>query len=182
LALVIAALASSGCLVLSLQPAYDDESIERDDSLVGVWIDEEDRVTATVERGEWRSYRVKYEHPIETGVLTVYLTTIGGQHYLDLSPVRGEDRGSFLVPVHAIVRIERTPETLVLQGLDYDRFGVAFRAHGVPGLTLTMDQKQNVLVTDATAAWRKWLGRNVGEVWLGARAVFKKKSASPQLQ
>jgi len=179
LAALIAAAAASGCLVLALQPSYDDASLAWDPELVGTWVNDDDRVTVTIERGEWKSYRIAYEHPIEKGLLTGYLTVVDDRQYLDVSPVRGEDHGSFLIPVHAVLRIQRTAEALTVQALDYDRMAMAAKKGGVEGLALTIDQKQNVLVTDTTSAMRKWLARIAAtpEVWFGAGAVFKRKTA-----
>ena len=47
-----AAMASSGCLVLSLQPAYDSSSVVYDEALIGTWVNTEDETSATIERGE----------------------------------------------------------------------------------------------------------------------------------
>jgi hypothetical protein len=44
--------ASSGCLFLSLQPAYDAASVAYDESLVGAWVNTEDETSATIERAE----------------------------------------------------------------------------------------------------------------------------------
>jgi hypothetical protein len=177
----LVALASSGCLVLSLHPAHDDASITWDPALVGTWVNDDDRVTAVVGRGEWRSYRIDYEHPIEKGTLTGYLTTLGTTSYLDISPVRGEDHGSFLIPVHALVRIERQADTLTVQAFDYDRFAQAAKQGGLPGLPMTLDQKQNTILTAPTAAFRKWLKAGAVEAMFGARAVFKRRaSAAPE--
>ena len=93
-ALVVTA-ASSGCLVLSVNPGYDDTTIAWDPHLIGHWVDADDNATLQIDRGEWKSYRIHYVHPIETGDLTGYLTAIGNERYLDVMPARGEDRGSF---------------------------------------------------------------------------------------
>jgi hypothetical protein len=174
-AILLAAVASAGCLVVALHPAHDDAGIVWEPSLVGTWVNEDDRVTATIGRGEWKSYRIDYEHPIEKGTLTGYLTTVGDRQYLDLSPVRGEDHGSFLLPVHAVVRIDRTADTISVQALDYDRFFDAAKKGGLPALGLTIDQKQNVVVAAPTPGFRKWLRTDAVEAWFGARAVFKRK-------
>ena len=89
-----------GCLVISVQPAYEGDSIGFDPALVGAWQDVDDNASMTIERGEWKSYRVHYVHPIETGDLTGYLTAIDDARYLDLMPARGEDSGSFVIPAH----------------------------------------------------------------------------------
>src|SRR5262249_55752750 len=59
-AIVLAAVVSSGCLVVSLQPVYDDKSITFEEPLLGKWSNTEDQIQATIERGEWRSYKVTY--------------------------------------------------------------------------------------------------------------------------
>jgi hypothetical protein len=171
----VAAVASSGCLVLTLHPAHDDASIVWDQALVGTWVNEDDRVTATIGRGEWRSYRIEYEHPIEKGTLTGYLTTVGDHQYFDISPLRGQDPGSFLLPVHSLVRIVRKADTLTVQALDYDRFALAAKKGGFPGLPLIVDQKQNAIVTASTPAFRKWLRTGAVDALFGAQAVFKRK-------
>ena len=43
-ALVTAAVASGGCLVLSLQPAYDAQSVGFDEALLGIWVNADSRV------------------------------------------------------------------------------------------------------------------------------------------
>ena len=102
LLVILAMTCAPGCLVVSLNPLYQDESIGWDASLLGSWQDVDDKSSIEIERGEWKSYRIKYVHPIETGTLTGYLTAIGDDRFLDVMPARGEDRGSFLVPVHAV--------------------------------------------------------------------------------
>jgi hypothetical protein len=173
-----AALASSGCLVLALHPAYDDAGLTWDPALVGTWYDSDDRVTVTIERGEWRSYRITYEHPIEKGVLTGYLTSVGDAYFLDLSPVRGQDYGSFLLPVHALLRIQRAPDRITVQALDYDRFATASKQGGLVGLPATLDHKQNAVITASTTALRQWLRQPDLEAWFGAGAVFTRKGGN----
>ena len=63
IALLTGAAASSGCLVLALQPAYDDASVVYDEALIGEWANAEDETTATIERAAWRSYKVTYRRP-----------------------------------------------------------------------------------------------------------------------
>ena len=77
MAVGVASAAVSGCLVLSLAPLYDSESMGWDARLVGSWIDEDDHASMEIGRAEWQSYRVHYVHPIETGDLTGYLTEAG---------------------------------------------------------------------------------------------------------
>lgn len=166
------AVSSSACLVVSLHPLYDDQSIAWDEGLVGAWRDAEDNIDVAIDRGEWRSYRVRYRHPVDTGTFTAHLTLVENVHYLDLMPERGQDYGPLLVPVHAIVRVDRQGDSLTVTPLDYDRLAAAFkqRARG-SGPAMAMDEKQNVFLTAPTAELRRWV-RLEGSKASGAAATF----------
>ena len=126
---------SSGCLVLSLNPGYDDTTIGWDPNLVGYWVDADDKTTLQIDRSEWKSYRIHYVHPIETGDVTAYLTAIGNERFLDVMPLRGEDRGAFLIPVHAVLHLRLDGDRLELTPLSYEWFLERVRAgRPVPGL------------------------------------------------
>jgi hypothetical protein len=173
---------TSACLVLSLNPAYDDESLGWDRALLGEWEDVDDNASLLIERGEWKSYRVHYVHPIETGDLTGYLTSIGDQIYLDVMPARGEDRGSFLIPVHAVLRVRLDRDRLELTPLSYDWFYDRLRANGqIPMLSAALDQKKNALVTSPSVRIRAWLRAQPGDgPMFGAAAVFTRKAVTPR--
>lgn len=158
-AVVVLALAfAPGCLVISLHPAYDDESLVWDPSLLGRWQNADDNASVEIERGEWRSYRIRYVYPIETGELTGYLTSIGAERYLDVMPVRGRDPGSFMVPVHAVFRVRLEGDRLELASLSYDWFVERLRAsRPVTGLSVVQDQKKNALIVSPTRRLRTWL-------------------------
>lgn len=182
---LIAALAfMPGCLVLSLNPAYDDESIVWEPGLVGTWQNVEDNASVEIERGEWRSYRIRYVYPIEKGELTGYLTTIGKERYLDVMPVRGQDPGSFLIPVHGIFRVRLEGDRLELAPLSYDWFVERLHAgKPVAGLSVVQDQKENALIVSPTARLRTWLGGQAAAApAFGAPATFTRESKKPQPQ
>ncbi len=166
-----------GCLVMSLHPAYEADSIGWDERLVGAWADTDDNASMDVARGEWSSYRVHYVHPIETGDLTAYLTSIGDERYLDLMPGRGEDAGAFLVPVHAVLRVRLDGDRLELTPLSYDWFSDRLRGRAAtPGLQAVIDEKQNALIVSPSAALRAWLrAQPAGGPMFGAPAVFVRK-------
>ena len=166
-----------GCLVLSLNPVYTDDSLAWDPDLLGKWHDADDNVRVDIDRGEWRSYRIHYEHPIEKGDLTGYLTAIGDERYLDVMPVRGTDRGSFVVPVHAILRVRLKGDTLEVAPLSYDWFIDRVRAsRDAGGLALTRDQKENVLILSPPAKLRAWVSAQPQDgPMFGAAATFSRK-------
>ena len=172
---IVAAAACSGCLVLSLEPAYDDESLGWDPDLIGAWHDVDDNASLKIEAAEWRSYRLHYEHPSEKGDVTGFLTIVGDDHYLDLMPPRGEDRGSFLLPAHALLRVDLAGDGLVLTPLSYDWFADRLRSGRLLGgaLSAVFDQKQNALIVSPTSRLRAWLRTQPKEsmAW-GAPATF----------
>lgn len=175
--LLLALAAAPGCLVLGLHPAYDDGTIAWEPRLVGNWIDADDKVSLDIEPGEWKSYRIKYSHPIETATVTGYLTAIGDGYYLDVMPQRGTDPGSFLVPIHAVVRVRLDADQLEVTPLSFDWFHDRLRAgHAIGGLAVVRDQKDNALVTSPTARLRTWLRGQPGDgPMFGASATFTRK-------
>jgi len=180
--LLVACLAcvSSGCLVLSVNPGYDETTLVWDPALLGNWYDADDKATLKIERGEWKSYRVHYVHPIETGDLTGYLTIIGDDRYLDVMPARGEDRGSFLIPVHALLRVRLDGDRLELAPLSYDWFLDRLRAgRSIPGLSVALDQKENALVVSPVDRLRDWVRTQpVAGPMFGAPATFTRKTGA----
>jgi hypothetical protein len=180
LVLVGAFVGAPGCLVLSIHPAYDKASIVWEPALLGTWEDIEDNASMQIARGEWQSYRIHYVHPIETGDLTGYITTVGEARYLDLMPARGQDPGSFLVPVHAVLRIQLAGNRLELTPLSYDWFYDRLRAGTpVPGLSIVKDQKENALIVTPTSRLRTWLqGQPAAGSMFGAGAVFTRTPKS----
>jgi len=175
---LVCLIGSPGCLVLSLSPGYDDTTIAWDRELLGDWHDADDKSSMRIERGEWRSYRVHYEHPIETGDLTGYLTIIGTERYLDVMPARGQDRGAFLVPVHALLHVRLEGDRLELTPLSYDWFADRLRAgRGIVGLDVAMDQKENALIVSPADRIRRWLRTQPTEgPMFGAAATFVRKT------
>lgn len=180
LAVLLALLGAPACLVLSVNPLYDAESIGWDPALLGTWHDADDNSSMQIDRGEWKSYKVRYVHPIEQGDLTGYLTAIGDDRYLDLMPARGEDRGSFVVPVHAVLRVRLDGDQMELIPLSYDwffdRVSRSSRTTAVAGLVVALDQKENALIVSPTAALRDWVRRQplTGRMF-GASAIFTRK-------
>jgi hypothetical protein len=166
-ALLIAAsaLLSSGCLVVSLQPAYDADSVAFVDALVGVWQNAEDGTRATIERGEWRSYKITYGDKAATRQYQGNATTIGSATFLDLTEMRGADPGPYLVPVHGVLRVAMDGDTLTAAMLDYSWFIHAVSERTVAPLRLAIDDRRNVVVTAPTAELRRWLAHAPDEAF-----------------
>lgn len=170
---LLSAVLSTGCIVLSMHPAYDDASIAWEEALLGTWRAPEDNVEVLVERGEWRSYRVQYRHPVEVRDFTGHLTTIGDTYVLDLMAPRGVDHGAALIPAHLILRLQRDGARWVVSPLDYDAARAAIKSGRPYGAGAVFDQRQYVILTESTEALRRWL-RARAPTDFNAGAVFER--------
>ena len=172
--MLLAALASSGCLVVSLQPAYDAASVVFDESLVGRWENAADETSATIERGEWRSYKVAYTDRFTTLTFHGNLTQTAAWTLLDLTQVRGADAGPYLVPVHGLFRVAIAGDTLTVAPLDYNWFTRALADRKLAGLAAAFDDRRNVAIASSTPELRRWLAR-APEGAFGAAMTFTRK-------
>jgi hypothetical protein len=156
-ALLASCLLASGCLVVSTQPFYDAGSIEFDEALIGRWEGSDDRTLITVERGEWKSYKVTY--PARSGpvVFTGYLTRVGDSRVFDLTPAHSVDPVSLLIPAHVAVRLQLLGDTLTVTGLDYEWFFKEAEQGRLAKLHPVLDARKNVVLTADTAGLRAWI-------------------------
>jgi hypothetical protein len=173
---VAALMVSSGCLVLSVGRFYDESEIVFDERLVGAWTDADDNVTATVERAEWRSYRIQYVHPTENGILTGYLFKRGDATYLDLTRVRGQDFGVFVIPGHVLVRVTFGQNEVSLTPLSYDWFFRALNARTLPAAFHgSRSERDHVVLGDDRAAFWQWLAKKKpNDPAFGPPSVFRR--------
>jgi hypothetical protein len=156
LAVLVLSVLSASCLVIATQPFYDPASIEFDEALVGKWESAEDRTLITVERGEWKSYKVTY--PARSGpvVYTGYLTRVGESRVIDLTPAHSVDPASLQIPAHFAVRLQLLGDTLTATGFDYDWFFKESEQGRLPRLHPVLDGRKNVVLTADTAGLRAW--------------------------
>lgn len=175
--LAVAVLMAPGCLVLTLNPTHDRDALVWEPGLVGQWHNPDDNASLVIEKGEWQSYKIHYTHTIESGHVTGYLTTMGASQYLDVMPARGEDRGAFLVPVHATLRLKLMNDKLELTALSYDWFFDRLRQKTpIPGVSAAFDEKENALIVSPTKAVRAWIAKlPAASPAFGASAVFIRK-------
>jgi hypothetical protein len=173
-ALLLASTLSGGCLILSLQPAYDSESVVFDQALTGEWQNAEDGSKATIERGEWRSYKITYVDRFATRTFQSNLTTIGAVTFLDLTEMRGADPGPYLIPVHGVFRISVDDDTLTASPLDYAWFMHGMTEKTLRGIAVAVDDRRNIVITDPTSEIRRWLARAPDDAF-SAPMTFKKQ-------
>ena len=122
---VVAALLSSACLVVSLQPVYEPETIAFDPGAARPWIAGDDGHDGLVRTGEWHSYHVTIAERDDRTRLSARLTRVGDQLYLDVSPLDGADVAPLLLPVHGIYRVELRRRRAVAGGSELRAAGTA---------------------------------------------------------
>lgn len=159
---LLAALVSSACLVVSLQPVYDGDAIVFDPALLGSWASVDEDVTLTFERGEWHSYHVVVEKGKERFRLSARLTRIDTGLYLDVTPLDGTDLPELTLPVHACYRVALSDEGMTLEELSYESLERKAKS-GVSSLPMVVDARRNVVITAGTAELRQWLAAHSAE-------------------
>ena len=171
--LLALALSSTACLVVSLQPVYEPETIAFEPSLVGTWASDEEKVTLTIERAEWHSYHLALAEDDKTTRLSARLTRIGDQQLLDITPLDGTDIEPFQLPVHGIFRVTLGDGTLTVANLDYDHFyAIALRGE----MGVAVDGRKNVVLAMPTPDLRRWLQQHADDAGLfSAPSVLKRK-------
>jgi hypothetical protein len=175
--LAMLASASTACLVVSLQPAYDPDTIAFEPALIGVWASEEDNVTVTIDRAEWHSYHLAIDDDGKVTRLSGRLTRVGEMLLLDVAPLDGTDIAPMEIAVHGLYRVDVGPDTLEVGPLDYDRFYSMAKA-GEAGLGLVLDARKNAVITASTSELRRWLLAHAADAGLfGERTVLKRKAA-----
>ncbi len=174
-ALACAALLSAGCLVTTLQPAFDEQSIVFEPALVGRWVREEAGVTVVIERGEWRSFHLTYTDRFGTYQYTAYLTTIGKGLYLVVRPEHGVEPQAFLLNTHGVLKLEIGPAEVRVAELDYD--AAASRVErGSFGIAAALDDRKNILVTADTKRLRAWIdAHRASPGWWAEWKTFERK-------
>jgi hypothetical protein len=175
---VLSLLLISGCVVVDLHPFYEESWLTYDPRLVGTWLDADDSVTVTVEPSEWRSYRIAYSYPTEAGVLTGYLFFSGDAQYVDLMPIRGQDSGPFLVPMHGVARVVVTADRVTLSPLSYDLFKKATSAAPGP-LASMLGERDQIVIASPVNAVRAWLkGRGPADEAFTPTFTFTRQAAA----
>ena len=172
------ALFSSACLVVSLQPVYEPETIAFDPALVGVWVDTDEGMTVTFERGEWHSYHVTLAQRDDRLRVSARLTRAGERLFLDLSPLDGTDVPLFQLPVHGIYRLELDGDRLSLADLNYELLERKVRA-GSAGLPMVIDARRNIVITASTAELRRWLVANAADEDVFASPTLLTRRGAP---
>ena len=175
---VVTALLSSACLVVSLQPVYEPETIAFDPALLGTWIASDDDLSVSFERAEWHSYHLTVEERDNRTRLTARLTRVGEDLYLDVSPLDGADVAPLLLPVHGLYRLVLDGDALSLADLNYEQLERLAR-DGAAGVPMAIDARKNVVITASTADLRRWLVLHAADDGLFAAPTILRRKGAP---
>lgn len=162
--------------MLSLQPAYDDTSVAYDEALLGQWENADDQTSVMIERAQWRSYRITITDRSSMHTFQGNLTRIGSSTFMDVTEVRGNDLGPYLVPVHGIIRVKADGDTLTGSDLRYDWFLQAMPRKTLGRLAAAMDDRRNVILSSTTAELRAWLTRAPADAFDAQTTLTRKHS------
>ena len=177
--LALAATLTQACLVVSLHPVYDPETIGFDAALVGTWVTDEDTSTVTFDRGEWHSYHLTLVDGSRTTRFSARLTRLGDLQLLDVSPLDGTDIPDLLIPVHIVYRITVDADTVSIAALNYDRFYDMAKA-GKADAGLVLDARKNAVLTASTPDLRQWLQAHAADEGVfDAPMTLKRKVEAP---
>ena len=155
-ALALSVVLSSGCLVSSLHPAYEDHSIVFDEALLGGWENAEGQISVAVSRGEWRSYQIAFTDRFGTTKLNGHVTTIGAARFLNVIPQEGLEKPAFIVATNGFMQIRIEAARVHIRELDYAAVLRRLDA-GKLGIEAATDMKQNVIITGSSSKLRTWL-------------------------
>jgi hypothetical protein len=177
--LALAATLTQACLVVSLHPVYDPETIGFDAALVGTWASDEDTATLTFDRGEWHSYHITIVDGSKTSRFSARLTKLGDLQLLDVAPLDGTDVPDLVIPVHIIYKVAVDADTVSFSTLNYDRFYEMAKA-GKTDAGLVLDARKNAVLTASTPELRQWLQAHAGDDGLfDTPATLKRKVEAP---
>jgi hypothetical protein len=173
---LLVALFAPGCVVVALDRFYEDPAIVFDDRLLGTWKDADESLTVTIERSDWRAYRLQYVHTTETRVLSAYLFKVQDTFYLDVSPLRGEDPGLFVLPAHTVIRLTIGDGEITAAPLNFDWFAGALAKRTLPDdLRAARGERSQVVLAAERAVLVRWLaGRGEKDAAFGEGVVFRR--------
>ena len=162
--LLVAGTFTAGCYpAISLNPFYTDKDVIFDDDLLGFWLTEESNDTWRIKKAGKNKYRVNISFEENSMLCTGHLFKIQDTLYLDLFP--DVDISHYLtIPVHTIIRVEKTGSKLELAELDSD--WLAEYLEDNPGATAfgwyTQPEDQSVffpVLTSSTKDLQDFIGK-----------------------
>lgn len=156
LGLCVLSLFSSACLVGSLHPVYQDNSIVFDETFLGEWENRESEISVSVSRGEWRQYQIAFTDRFGTTKFIGHLTRMGAARFLNVMAQDALEKPPFVVAANGFMQIEIDHARVRVREPDY---GVVLKraTAGKLGVGTATDMKRNVIITASSPKLRRWL-------------------------
>ncbi len=169
LAACAALLLLSGCYIASIHPLAEPNQRIFDKETVGAWVNGRDTLRISGENIDNLEFNIT-EGPgalsdsTRTGSLTLLLTNIADQTFMDVRPSEVQETKSpvleqmLLVPLHGVIRYVVHQDTLSLQYLNYTEFKrllLSGKLHGLDVESVADDGP--VLITSSTSKLRDFL-------------------------
>ena len=127
----------AGC-VPSLHPLYTDQAVIFDQSVLGVWAEDDSKETWALTRGGEKEYRLVHtDEDGKKGEFIAHLLKVEGRMFLDLYPVEPENDfyRDYLLRTHTFVVVLQTALTIRISFLEPEwlksELGISVSAHDV---------------------------------------------------
>ncbi len=182
IAVILLLIAQSSCIVHSIHPWFPATDAVFEQDLLGGWIgtDEGKDVAMTFVRASGNSYFVQYQSGDTRGNFRGLLGKLSGEFYLDFSPVDEHPNldGMLLFPMHAVAKLEISPEKLTVRPADYDVLQSRAKAGKISDAKLTMvDEGEHPVFVSRSDELRSFLVSHSrdSELWDKAIVLTRRK-------
>jgi len=145
-ALILVTVILSGCLkiVYSYHPLYSEETVEVDQKMLGNWVmteDSDDMLEITQKGDKAYMWRLFEEDKEDVETYLVHLVNFNGEYFLDIENDSSMPAKGFTIPVHYILKVLFTGDTVSLYTLDNEKFEnlVKDEAHKIQFVKLDED-------------------------------------------
>ena len=169
------------CFIASIQPIVTDRDLVRDSSLVGLWVgnDGKDSATITMRNDGSYLYRALSDSTGEDGI-TLKLTRIGTGRVIETSPANPKVRPEgYFIPIHYFARLESTRPSLTYRLMSASWLEHYFAVH--PRAVAHMLDENSILFTDSTAALRAFIAKHQAEPGFWNKDSVEAQYAGPPL-
>ncbi len=113
----------TGCIVVSLNPFYEEKDVFFEPALLGNWQADKEKWRFEPAEHEAKAYLVTYSNDGKESIMTGHLFKIEEQWFLDLF---GKTEGETMpppIPSHMVAWVRVEEGKLILQFLDYENLG-----------------------------------------------------------
>jgi hypothetical protein len=171
----------SGCLVVSLQPVYDEQHVVYEEGLIGTWKEADGDATLVVTRGAWNAYELAYTEGTDTTRVSGFLTRVGQSLLLDVTTAAGVEEPPVTVQAHWAFLADLRGDALTLRAMEFDWFKAHAGEKAQAPLGIAPDVDGNRVMTASTQVLRDWLARHAtnSAIWDEPMVFARQKTFLP---